>query len=32
MSGDTNLAVAITHMNVFTQMKHLLWTIPPPPC
>ena len=26
MSGDTNLAAAITHVNVFTHMKHLLWT------
>ena len=26
LSGDTNLAAAITHVNVFTHMKHLLWT------
>ena len=26
LSGDTDLAAAITHVNVFTHMKHLLWT------
>lgn len=26
MSGDANLAAVITHVNVFTHMKHLLWT------
>lgn len=26
MSGDANLSAVITHVNVFTHMKYLLWT------
>lgn len=29
LSGDTNLAAAITRVDIFTHMKHLLWTTLP---